>query len=1002
MNKQNGVAYSSITNDQNFDVDIANIDTLDVKNIAVNGTLDVSEAIINGIADDITIEWKTGSGLEVKDSGISKEKLDTKISPSANQFLKYDGTDMTWDHVGDDEFTDDTFNIRNATDITKIIKFNAGGITTGTTRTYTYPDGNTTLVGTDLTQALSNKTISSSTISSLSTPLSVANGGTGAISYTLGNILIGNGTTNIASIASPAGVLVGTMETQTLLNKSLSDSTTYFIDNLDATKKMQFQLSGIGAGATRTLTVPNFDGTIATLAGTETLTSKTLTNPIISTISNTGTLTLPTSTDTLVGRDTTDILTNKTLSTGCVVPLSLITGTLGVSNGGTGQTSLTASRFLVGNGPSAVDLSKVVPSGVVVGTTDTQTMTNKTLTTPVITSIRAGSWTQSLPITGTDDTLANLGGVQTLFNKTLSSSYVVGLLAPLAVADGGTGNLAFTSGNILTGNGGSAISSISPPAGSLVGTTATQTLTNKSLSDSTTFFIDEADATKKLQLQLSGITTATTRTLTAPNFNGTIATLAGTESLTNKTIEITDNLFTIQDNTTPAKKCQFELSGLLSGTKLYTLSPTGSTLLTESNPIALTQKKMDSSSCVFIKSGGSYASTEQLGFDLSSFTTNQGTLRFRDLTSLPLAYSGSDYCVTEDFTQTMKNKSLSDSTTFFIDEADATKKLQLQLSGITTGNTRTLTAPNFNGTIATLLGTETLGNKTLSYPIINFIQAEAVNSAVDFIYNLTTGTFKLGAAITTGKITIGNTAGTPSSSDANVQINGPIKNAFTSYSSFTNINSGLNLFKSGGLVGTQLSDTIYSGASTDIYYALEAGIGESGAFIQNGNTAMIINPGDNESFWWLDEDSFLATNSWAWVGWKMSITGGITASSDRRIKRDIRPVDTTGLLDTLSKIQFVYYKKKPPTPEQYMKDGKVRSKYTDEFLGVIAQEVKLAGLPEVVVEPTNGGYYSVKYDELDMYFNIGVQELIKINKQQQIQINDLMTRLERLEKKINI
>lgn len=44
-----------------------------------------------------------------------------------------------------------------------------------------------------------------------------------------------------------------------------------------------------------------------------TLTNKTLTSPIISTISNTGTLTLPTSTDTLVGRATTDTLENKTI-----------------------------------------------------------------------------------------------------------------------------------------------------------------------------------------------------------------------------------------------------------------------------------------------------------------------------------------------------------------------------------------------------------------------------------------------------------------------------------------------------------------------------------------------------------------------------------------------------------------------------------------------------------------------------------------------------------------
>jgi hypothetical protein len=52
---------------------------------------------------------------------------------------------------------------------------------------------------------------------------------------------------------------------------------------------------------------------VATTTGAQTLTNKTLTAPVISTISNTGTLTLPSSTDTLVGRATTDSLSNKTL-----------------------------------------------------------------------------------------------------------------------------------------------------------------------------------------------------------------------------------------------------------------------------------------------------------------------------------------------------------------------------------------------------------------------------------------------------------------------------------------------------------------------------------------------------------------------------------------------------------------------------------------------------------------------------------------------------------------
>ena len=59
-------------------------------------------------------------------------------------------------------------------------------------------------------------------------------------------------------------------------------------------------------------------GALVGTTDTQTLTNKTLTAPIISTVSNTGTLTLPTSTDTLVGRATTDTLTNKTLTSPAV------------------------------------------------------------------------------------------------------------------------------------------------------------------------------------------------------------------------------------------------------------------------------------------------------------------------------------------------------------------------------------------------------------------------------------------------------------------------------------------------------------------------------------------------------------------------------------------------------------------------------------------------------------------------------------------------------------
>ncbi len=61
--------------------------------------------------------------------------------------------------------------------------------------------------------------------------------------------------------------LITADNTQTLTNKKLSDSTTTIIDNVDGTKIAAFQCSGITAGQTRTMTVPDRSGTIP-LSGT--------------------------------------------------------------------------------------------------------------------------------------------------------------------------------------------------------------------------------------------------------------------------------------------------------------------------------------------------------------------------------------------------------------------------------------------------------------------------------------------------------------------------------------------------------------------------------------------------------------------------------------------------------------------------------------------------------------------------------------------------------------
>ena len=327
----------------------------------------------------------------------------------------------------------------------------------------------------------------------------------GSATNTGGNLIIKSGTTTAATFSGANVTLAGTVGSGAITSTSTVTATQGIFSNASplvfegsTADSFETTIAVADPTADRTVTIQDATTTLVGRDTTDTLTNKTLTTPVIAEIDSSGSITLDATTDIILDADGADI----TLKDGGTTfgALNNNGGNLRIQSGSTPTTAITmsganvtiAGNLTVSGTQTTVDSSTIsvtnsftfegstadsfettlqvedptadrtvtIPNATtqLVGRDTTDTLTNKTLTTPVITEIDSGSTitldaTTDIVLDADGDNITMKAGGTTALDFVMNGATDVTLDAPGDIkidADGG--DILFLDGGVTFGS----------------------------------------------------------------------------------------------------------------------------------------------------------------------------------------------------------------------------------------------------------------------------------------------------------------------------------------------------------------------------------------------------------------------------------------------------------------------------------------------------------------------------------------------------------------------